>query len=201
MKGLVTGIVKKHRTDDVDSRTLVHEILASNLPAAEKTVDRVFDEVATITGAAFDTTAISLRLILYHIYNNPDVLARLRAELRNATAEKSTERGTIQLLSLTELEQLPFLTACLTEGLRMMPALGTRMARIAPDRDIMYGSWSIPAGTPVGMTTIMMHMDKTIYPEPKQFEPDRWMGKEARQRSEKTYAPFSKGTRICLGMQ
>lgn len=87
------------------------------------------------------------------------------------------------------------------EGMRLSPAIGSRMARIAPDRDLFYGAWRIPAGTPVGMTTILMHTDKTLYPDPLKFNPDRWMDVEARKKLDRTYAPFSRGTRICLGMQ
>lgn len=74
------------------------------------------------------------------------------------------------------------------------------MARIAPDRDLVYGEWRISAGTPVGMTTLLMHTDKALYPDPKRFDPDRWMDLDARKKADKTYAPFSRGTRICLGM-
>lgn len=31
----------------------------------------------------------------------------------------------------------------------------------------------IPAGTPVGMTTILMHTDDTWYPDPLSFQSDR----------------------------
>lgn len=87
------------------------------------------------------------------------------------------------------------------ESMRFSPALGTRLQRIAPDRDLVYDKWVIPAGTPVGMTTLHMHMDDQLYPEPKRFNPDRWMDTEFRKRAEKVYAPFSRGGRICLGMQ
>jgi cytochrome P450 len=64
----------------------------------------------------------------------------------------------------------------------------------------MYEHWSIPKGTPVGMTTLLMHMNEDLYPEPTRFIPDRWTDIEKRKKAEKTYAPFSRGTRICLGM-
>ncbi|RYP27099.1 hypothetical protein DL767_007796 [Monosporascus sp. MG133] len=99
-----------------------------------------------------------------------------------------------------ELEKLPYLTAVLSEGLRFSPALATRMARVAPDRDLVYGKQRIPAGTPVGMTALLMHTDPEVYPDPMRFDPDRWMDAEARRRMDKAYAPFGRGTRICIGM-
>lgn len=72
------------------------------------------------------------------------------------------------------------------------------MARIAPDREVVYDRWAIP---PVGMTTLLMHHDESLYPDPKRFNPERWMNMDKRRKAEKTYAPFSRGTRICLGFQ
>lgn len=87
------------------------------------------------------------------------------------------------------------------EGLRLSPGIATRMAGIAPDRDLVYKEWVIPKGTPVGMTTLLMHLDGSIYPNPKVFDPERWADLDTRKKYEKIYAPFSRGTRSCLGMQ
>lgn len=172
----------------------MHTILESNLPSTEKTVERMNDEVGTITGAAFETAAQSIRTILYYLYSDPVNLARLRDELSQA-AEKHGDR---ENLSLSVLEQLPFLTGCICEGLRLSPGLATRLARVAPDRDLFYSQQRIPAGTPVGMTVLLMHMDETLYPQPDTFDPSRWTNSGTR--SDKTFAPFSRGTRSCLGM-
>ncbi|KAI0970397.1 cytochrome P450 [Xylaria arbuscula] len=135
--------------------SIVHEILKSKLPASEKTIDRVFDDVSTITGAGFETTAGALRVVLFHLFDNQEILQHLRAEL-----------ATVESRDLKILEQLPYLKAVLMEGLRISPALGTRMARIAPDRDLLYKHWRIPAGTPVGMTLVLLHMNETLCPNP-----------------------------------
>jgi cytochrome P450 len=180
-------------------RTVVHHILSSpGLPAEEKTFERVYDEMGALTGAAFETTAHVMRIVLYYVYTDSTILTRLRAEIdeAHAAAAEETDGPT-----LSALEQLPYLTSVIMEGLRLGPGNATRMARIAPDRDMTYGQWHIPAGTPVGMTTILLHMDERVYPQPECFAPDRWMDAEVRKKSDKTFAPFSRGTRNCGGMQ
>jgi len=147
-----------------------------------------------VTGAGFETTANALRLIFYHVFTNGQILQRLRRELSVAAA------GSSGPLPLKALEQLPYLTSVLMEGMRLSPAIGTRAARVT-DKDLLYGDWRIPAGTPVGMTTLLMHTDERLYPDPMCFNPDRWVDPKARRAAEKTFAPFSRGTRICLGMQ
>ncbi|KAF4462954.1 cytochrome P450 [Fusarium albosuccineum] len=175
-------------------RTLIHDILNSKLPASEKTFERVFVEMAVVSGAGFETMASVLRIILFHVFNNLEILSRLRGELASANEDSTDE------LELKVLEQLPYLNAVINEGLRLSPAVASRMARIAPDRDIWYKDWCIPAGTPVGMTAILMHTDEESFSNPKEFKPDRWMDPLEQKKGFKAFVPFSKGTRICLGM-
>ncbi|KAF2280231.1 cytochrome P450 [Westerdykella ornata] len=189
--------ISSHVSKELDAsedRTLIHCISRSHLPLKEKSFDRINDEVSTIMGAALETTAQTLRVILYYIYTDKEILHKLRAELSSASLTQADG------LYLRELEQLPYLTAVLMEGLRLSPGLATRMARIAPDRSIYYEQWKIPAGTPVGMTTLLIHTDERAYSQPKRFDPERWMDPNARKKADKTFAPFSRGTRICLGM-
>ncbi|KAK7428184.1 hypothetical protein QQZ08_005250 [Neonectria magnoliae] len=178
--------------------TIVHAIVHSDLPPEDKTTARMWSDVATVTGAGFETTASVLRLVIYHVFNNSQILERLRAEL--ATVAPPLPSLSDEEPELRVLEQLPYLTAILMEGMRLSPALGTRLQRIAPDRELVYDKWRIPAGTPVGMTTLFMHMNEELYPDPTRFEPQRWVDVDARKKADKTYAPFSRGARICLGM-
>lgn len=169
---------------------MVHEIVPSKLPEPEKTTVRIFDDVAVITGAGFETTAGALRVALFHVFEKPAIVQRLRAEL-----------ATIDTRDLKAAKQLPYLKAVLLEGLRMSPALGARLSRIAPDRELLYGQWRIPTGTPVSMSLILLHADEALYPEPLNFDPERWMDPGGGPGLEKSFSPFLKGTRGCLGMQ
>jgi len=149
--------------DEKAPRTIVHEILDSNLPPADKSFNRILGEVVTVAGAGFETTACVLQLIFYHVFSTAEILQRLRDELASTTAQSS---DTVELMTP---EQQPYLTSVLMKGMRLSPAIATRMARIALDRDLVYSGQRIPAGTPVGMTTILMHTDGKLYPDPKRF--------------------------------
>lgn len=175
--------------NDNSPRTFVYELVQSKLPPSEKEFDRIFDEVCTTTGAGFETTAAVIRLAAFYIYNDPKILQRIRAELAAAPNH-----------DLKTLEQLPYLTAVIMESMRLAPALGTRSARISQDQDLVYADWRIPAGTPVGMTIHLLHQNEQDYPEPKSFNPDRWMEPDPWHIGTRTFVPFGKGKRNCLGM-
>ncbi|KAJ4335949.1 hypothetical protein N0V85_009922, partial [Neurospora sp. IMI 360204] len=163
--------------------------------------------VFVITAAGFETTASTLRLILYHLFSPPHtILSRLRSELSQSNINLSDPDPTSSYSSrYRELEQLPYLTAILMEGLRLSPALASRMQRVAPDRELVYPQpndgkeWVIPRGTPVGMTQILMHWDESVYGEDaRAFKPERWMDEEFRKKvagGERMWAPFSRGAR------
>lgn len=74
-----------------------------------------------------------------------------------------------------------------------------RLARIASE-PLQYGTYTIPAGTPVSITTLSVHTDESIFPNPYTFIPDRWLGPEGTARRKYQMA-FNKGGRRCLGIE
>ncbi len=64
----------------------------------------------------------------------------------------------------------------------------SRLPRIY-DRPIQYKEWTIPAGTPVAMTPHLVLIDENIFPEPRKFNPDRWLDQLA---SDKTTSSLDK---------
>ncbi|KAI1768599.1 cytochrome P450 [Hypoxylon sp. FL1150] len=175
--------------DDDGPRTLVHEIMQSRLPAPERSFERIFEEMSTTTGAGFETTAAVIRIAAFHIYSDPKILQKLRTELAAAPDH-----------DWKTLEKLPYLTATIMESMRLAPALATRSARIAQEKDLIYADWRIPAGTPVGMTIHLLHQNEEEYPEPMRFNPDRFMDPNPWQLANRTFVPFGKGKRNCVGM-
>ena len=121
---LLNSITSSSSKDENAPRTIVHEIADSNLAPADKSLPRVLNEVQTIVGAGLETVSGVLRLMLYHVFSNAEILQRLRAEL--ATVSQNSPSGDV--MDLKKLEQLPYLTSVIMEALRLSPAIGSRMA-------------------------------------------------------------------------
>lgn len=157
----------------------------------EKDTDYLQDEAQTIIGAGTVTTAHILAIMTFYITNNPKILARLQEELSTVMSEQNPSP------KWQRLEQLPYLTAVITEGMRIGYGVSHRLQRLFPDTVLQYGNYSIPTMTPVSMTSVLVHDNPTLFPDPRTFEPERFLQHPEMKRYLMT---FSKGSRQCVGL-
>ena len=122
---------------------------------------------------------------------NPYVRTKLLKELRRVMP---TPRHHADLQTL---QDLPYLTAIILEGLRLSHPVTHRVARSFPNKALYYGNYKIPPGTTVFMTSLLMHENEDIFPDPRVFRPERWQGDGGLQRY---LTPFTRGSRACLGI-
>lgn len=173
-------------------------LIASSLPKQEKTVERLRGEGQTLIGAGTLTTANVLKTVLFHLLDNPPLLHNVLEELNQAFPDYTA--NPVRKPCLDVLEKMPFLTACITEGLRMAYGVSHRLQLVAPQETLEFQGYQIPPGTPVGMTSIFMHDNPSVFPEPGAFRPERWLDAEQAKFLSRHFVAFSKGTRMCLGM-
>ncbi|KAF1844200.1 cytochrome P450 [Cucurbitaria berberidis CBS 394.84] len=184
--------------DKTSHVTIFHEILDEpSLPPAEKTEMRMKAEATSIVGAGTLTSAHMLSLTSYFILSNPDVLKRLVAELETAMPNAASSP------SQQVFESLPYLNAVINEGFRLSYGSMHRLSRSHPHDALQYHNWNIPPGTPVGYSAYMLHRNPEIFPDPENFDPERWLNLDAaeRQRLRAHLNNFGRGTRQCVGMR
>jgi cytochrome P450 len=147
------------------------------------------------------TTAWVLEVTTYHLLTTPPILSKLKAEL-TAAIPSPNDIGSIPLPTL---ESLTYLTAVMKEGLRLSYGTSCRLARIDPDNAVTFrdkGSgreYVIPAGTPMGMTSVQIHHDESLFPDSWTFNPERWLdGKN--KGIDKYLVAFTAGSRQCMGI-
>ena len=137
-----------------------------------------------------------MSVITFQLLANPDKLRKLKDELAAAIPDPNA------VPTSAELERLPYLSAVIQEGLRLHPPGTARLQRICPDAALVYRDrvtkkeWSIPAGIAVSMDVRTMNMNPTIFPEPHDFLPERWIDNP---KLDKHLMTFSKGARMCVG--
>ncbi|KAF8857866.1 cytochrome P450, variant [Acephala macrosclerotiorum] len=175
--------------------TIFHELLESDLPPQEKSLQRLADEAQLMIGAGMTTTSWILTVMFFHVLSRPLILKRLRSELEVAFPDPNAK-----LVSL-DLERLPYLSACIQEGQRLSDAVSGRSPRVSPEKVIKYKNWTIPAGAAVSMTIVNVHHDPQIYPNSREFIPERWLDNPKTKIGDslsRYFVPFGKGNRSCL---
>jgi len=145
------------------------------------------------------TTAWTLEVIMFWLIMKPEILCKLKGELKAAMPDKNA------VVPLPTLEGLPYLNAVMKEGIRLSYGVSCRLARIDPENEMIYTDpatgkdWIIPPNTPVGMTSVQIHHIESLFPDSKRFYPERWLTPEAKS-LEKYIASFTAGSRQCLGI-
>lgn len=153
----------------------------------------LYEEAQTMIFAGGVTVGDALAVGFFHILSQPDLYQRVRIEIRTAWADFNNPP------KLEALEKLPLLTATIKESLRMSPGASAPLLRIVPSTGATISGRSIPPGTIVGMSTVLVHMSLEVFEKPSGFKPDRWLAPGA-EGLDSWLVAFSKGPRSCLGV-
>ncbi|KAL0779176.1 hypothetical protein CaCOL14_003660 [Colletotrichum acutatum] len=146
--------------------------------------------------AGSGTSASSLTTALFEILRHPSIEKRLVEELDAAIPDKNV------LPTIQTLEKIEYLTACVKEGIRFASAVPSRLPRMVPygtSEPFIVDGKIVPPGTIVSMSAHTMHSSVDLWgPDARCFNPDRWLGPEAKS-LEQYQVAFGKGARMCLG--
>ena len=86
-----------------ERRTIFHEVLMSDAPDHEKTIERMTQEAMGVVSAASETTSNTVTTIIYHLLSNPAIKQRLVDELDGVMKDPK------KLIEWKKLDQLPYL--------------------------------------------------------------------------------------------
>ncbi|KAK6540727.1 hypothetical protein TWF694_008119 [Orbilia ellipsospora] len=160
-------------------------------PAATK-AELGADALLTVS-AGMDTTGHTLTLATFYLVKNPDIQKRLLDELKTVMKNPTDE------VTNDALEHLPYLQACLKESLRFSHGVPGPLPRDVPTNGANILGYYLPPGTITSNSHYIYHTNPAIFPDPLKFNPDRWLAQDTREQ-EKYWMPFSRGARICIGM-
>ncbi|KAL9012150.1 MAG: hypothetical protein Q9173_003063 [Seirophora scorigena] len=200
--GILSGshLLKQTGEDDLFATgggrpSIFETLLDSDLPPFDKSVARLVDDAQTLVGAGSITTSLALSIATYFVVSDARMETRLTEELTRPMPSPNTS------LPLHQPEQLPYLSATVLEALRFSYGTSHRLQRVCPDQSIAYNAYALPPGTPISKTTVDIHDNPLIFPDPRSIRPERWLPLETEgARLQKYLVSFGRGSRQCLGM-
>lgn len=105
----------------------------------------VLSTATTNISAGSDTTAISTRSVIFHLLKNQECKRKLVEEIDTQMKEVELTKP----ITLEQTNHMPYLQACLYEGLRLHPEFGVSLPRVTPRDGIVIDGHFIPDGVSV----------------------------------------------------
>lgn len=140
-----------------------------------------------------DTVAILLEWIMARMVLHQDIQAKVQDEIEEHVGNRIHVQD-------SDIPKLVYLQAVVKEVLRMHPP-GPLLswARLAT-HDVMIGKFFVPAGTTAMVNMWAITHDPSIWKNPLDFKPERFMEEEFPiMGSDLRLAPFGSGRRVCPG--
>ena len=175
---LLYDVIARRRAepDLAEREDICSMLLTARDESGEPMTDReVRDELMTLLVAGHETTATSLAWAFERLLRTPGA----RAELERSLGDGDDS----------------YLDAVVKETLRLRPVIPNVARVMHAERRI--GAWALPAGVTVAPSITLTHRRADLYPEPRAFRPERFLGPSAPDTY--TWLPFGGGPRRCIG--
>ena len=174
----------KHETDESQS-------------LKQLTEDEIVANIILVLVAGYDTTASTITYAMYSLALNPHIQDKLRTEVNEAMDANDGQ------LSYEVLTAMTYLDAVVSETLRVYPVL-VRVERIATQDytlETRDKKIKIPKGTVIYVPVHAIQHDPEFYPNPEEYQPERFLPEARGSITPYTYLPFVAGPRNCVGMR
>ncbi|XP_061370472.1 ent-kaurenoic acid oxidase 2-like isoform X1 [Gastrolobium bilobum] len=126
----------------------------------------------------------------FFLQQHPEYLHKAKAEQEEIIKKRPpTQKG----LTLSEVRQMDFLYKVIDETMRVITfsLVVFREAKI----DVNINGYTVPKGWKILVWFRSVHLDPEIYPNPKEFNPNRWN----KEHKAGEFLPFGAGSRLCPG--
>lgn len=183
-------IVKARRATQKGENDVLGTLLAVRDEHGEGLPDEtIVHEIELLLFAGHDTTVTSSTNLLLMLAQHPEVWQKAKAEQDALIAESPA-------LTVDNLKKMTYLDAVIHESMRVTPPIGGMFRVMTQDSE--FGGYRIPKGYVISLNPRRTHRDESIWTNPEQFDPERWIRGEHKKQPFSQIA-FGGGPRLCLG--
>lgn len=187
--------VEQHRTEletDSEPRDFIDALLQEQLKRPDLITDwHIVISIGDLFFAGNETTATTLRWAFCFLCQFPDVQQRVQEEI-DAVVGRHRPPG------LSDRVNMPYTEAVLLE-IHRMATIAPRGLPHVTTAPAAVGGFQLPAGVQIVSNLFHVHYDKSLFPDPHQFNPERFIDTNGKFKPNRNVMPFSVGRRQCLG--
>lgn len=158
------------------------------------TLDEIIAQSIMFLVTGHGTTSSALTFFCYQMALNPKWQEKLLKEIDDTWEEQGD-------IDFDTLSKMPYLDAILNETLRLQNPAIFLTRTVCEDYELGNTGIKIKRGTVVVIPIYPMHYDPEWFPEPKKFNPERFLPENKNSIHPYTFLPFGEGPRNCIGMR
>ncbi|CAH2061689.1 unnamed protein product, partial [Iphiclides podalirius] len=143
----------------------------------------------------YETSASTMAFMLYELAKNQDIQKKVIDEV-DEVLKKHEGKMAPEILS-----DLNYLNKAFDETLRMYPIVEPLQRRAQIDYKLPGTDITVKKDQMVIISGLSIHHDEKYYPNPEEFDPERFSAEKASGRHPCAYLPFGTGPRNCIGMR
>jgi cytochrome P450 family 97 subfamily B polypeptide 3 len=206
--------------DNVTDPSLLRFLV--DLRGEETTNAQLRDDLMTMLIAGHETTAALLTWTTFELAQRPELVALARAEIDAVCGDRHP--------TYHDVKKMDYVRRLLAETLRLYPQPPLLIRRVLADTTLPQGEAATPTaimrGTDVFINVYSLHRSPSLWENPDNFEPERWLKPNANpgvtdwkgytpaenlvsgsplypneQASDFAFLPFGGGSRKCVGDQ
>jgi len=179
-------IGQRQQENDLSRTDILTLLMSARDDNGEQMTDvELRDQLVSLLLLGYETTAAVLAWAFYLIHSSPQVLKKLKQELNTLGEAPNSEA----------IAQLPYLTAVCQEILRIYPIALICTPRMVKE-SVQLAGYQFESGTVLVPCIYLAHRRSETYPQPEQFDPERFLKQKF---SPYEYLPFGGGSRGCIG--
>ncbi|MEM9283665.1 MAG: cytochrome P450, partial [Verrucomicrobiota bacterium] len=148
------------------------------------------DQIVMLFLAGHETSASALGWTLFILAHQPHYVDAIRKEVRESCPDSSN-------LRFNEVSKLKFTRAIFKESLRIYPPVPFFSRSACQAGEIQ--NRPIQSGDLVNLSPYLVHRHESLWQQPDEFRPERFLSGTAEKINSSQYFPFSMGPRICIG--
>jgi cytochrome P450 len=187
IEGALRAMIERRRAVSGPLPDLLQILVAAfDEQAVPMDMGDLIGQAAILFVASYENVATVLTWTTFLLAQHPEIMDDVQAELRDVLDGR--------LPTADDLEKLPLLDAVVKESMRVLPPVPFLVRKVV--RPTQIGGFPLKPRDRVVCSAYVTHHSPELYPQPRRFFPDRWIGVRP---DPFEYLPFGAGSRACIG--